>query len=138
MGGRVHPPLKEGATMTKLSIALQIILGLLFLFSAAGKLTGGANDFRDELEVASWLWIVIGIIEAVLALMLLASVRFMRWALPAATGLAILMIGAIGTHIRAEDYEGMVMPIVLLAALAVIIAVRRPRTRKLNAGTSPG
>lgn len=124
--------------MTKLSTVLQVIVGLMFLFSAAGKLTGGANDLRDDLEVASWLWITVGAIEAVLAVMLVASARFVRWALPAATGLAILMVGAIGTHIRVGDWGTLTAPIVMLALLSVIIAVRRPRTTQLEAGPSPG
>ncbi len=124
--------------MTKASTVLQIILGIMFLFSGIGKLTSGANDTRDDLEVASWLWTTTGVVEIVLALALIASVKFVRWALPAAAGLAIVMIGAIGVHIRTSDYMGMLVPIVLLALLAFIIAVRRPQAGNLEAGPSTG
>ena len=42
----------------------------------------------------------------------------------AAVGCAVVMIGAVATHIRMKDYKGTGMPIVLLA-LAVVVAAGR-------------
>ena len=42
----------------------------------------------------------------------------------AAVGLALVMVGAIGTHLRREEYAGLVAPAVLLIAAIVVAAGR--------------
>jgi putative oxidoreductase len=109
--------------MRKIVITLRILVGLSFLGSAIGKFTGGTDSVRDQLELAPWFWILVGAVELVGALALLASVWVMRLALPAGLLFVALMVGALVSHIRIGDpVSDMVAPAVLLLLSATISA----------------
>ena len=111
--------------MTKLSTGLQVLLGFFFVVSAVTKFTGGADDMQETLEVASWLWITIGIAELAGGVLLLASVWLRRLALPIAGAFTIFSLGAIAAHIRVGDFSGQTFaPVVLLVLFLAIVTIR--------------
>jgi drug/metabolite transporter (DMT)-like permease len=108
-------------TMRKLGLALRILVGLVFLAQGVFKLTGVQNEWRDDLQVASWFWVLIGIMQVVGALALFVSLKIDWLAVPAGLLFVGIMVGAIGTHIRVSDpVVGMIFPaVMLLASLGV-------------------
>ena len=47
------------------AVTLQVLLGLLFLFSAYSKLSGGAEEIRLGLGIPAWFWAVTAAVEVV-------------------------------------------------------------------------
>ena len=120
--------------MHRVTIILQVLLGLGFLFSGLGKITGGMNDVRDDLEIASWFWSLTAVVEIIGAAGLLASLKIPRLAAPAAGWLVALMVGAIIAHVRVEDFSNLAAPVVLLVLSAVVVVMRLDEWR----GPEPG
>lgn len=107
--------------MRVVGFILRILVGLFFLTSAIPKFTGGADEVRADLEIATWFWQLTGVVELVGALALLASLWYVRLALAAGVWLVGLMIGALVAHVRVGDpVSDMVFPAVLLILSAVI------------------
>jgi hypothetical protein len=59
--------------MRWLAYTLQVVLALLFLFSAYGKVTAGVEEVRIHLGIAPWFWALIAVVEVAGALALLGS-----------------------------------------------------------------
>lgn len=109
--------------MRMLSIALRILVGLVFTGQAVMKLTGVQNEWRDDLQVAPWFWVLTGIIQLVGALGLFASLRVERLAIPSGLLFVGVMLGALATHIRAGDpVSALIFPAILLLLAAGIVA----------------
>ena len=111
-------------------------LALLFLATGAGKVLGlaFAKRNRDRLGVSPRFWRITGLLEWAGAVGLLVGLAFPPLGFLAASGLAVLMVGAIVTRLRATRLvgvpaggaRGLALPIagdVLVLALAVLTAV---------------
>lgn len=120
--------------MHRVTIILQVLLGLGFLFSGLAKITGGMNDVRDDLEIASWFWSLTAVVEIIGAAGLLASLKIHRLAAPAAGWLVALMVGAIIAHMRVEDFSNLAAPVVLLVLSAVVVVMRLDEWRGPESG----
>ncbi|WP_432983991.1 DoxX family protein [Dactylosporangium sp. CA-233914] len=128
--GWTHP---EIARRT-MNIALWIVAGLLAVASLAGGVTKLIRP-KEKLP-AGWGWVEdysAGSIKAIGALEVLAAVGLILPAafdiapmlVPlAAVGLVLLMVGALITHIRRREVQGIVMTMVVLA-LAAFVAFGR-------------
>ena len=85
-------------------VIFSVVLTLLFLLTGAGKVLGlaFANQNRDRLGVHPTFWRVTGVLEWAGAVGLIAGIWWWPIALAAACGLALLMLGAIASRVRAH------------------------------------
>ena len=110
--------------MSLTTIVLSALLGVAFLGSGAMKVAGVKQSLqiRDQLRIGARLWTVIGLLEAAGGAGLLVGLAIPAIGVAAATGLALLMAGAIGAHVRASDARN-AFPAVVLLALSVAVVV---------------
>lgn len=108
-----------------IAFTLQLLLALLFAFSAAMKLAGGMDDVRDLMGVAPWFWTLAGLWQALGALALVVGLLSARWAVAGALWLAVVMAGAVITHVMAgQTGPDITSPIALLALLLIVAQLR--------------
>ncbi|MCW2625018.1 DoxX family protein [Mycobacterium sp.] len=107
-------------------IVLSALLAVAFLGSGGLKLAGAKQSLqmRDQLHVGAQLWRVVGALEAAGAVGLVAGFVVPALGIAAAVGLALLMVGGIVAHARAQDLRN-AGPAALLLVLAVATAVLR-------------
>ena len=106
--------------MSTATVLVTLALALLFLATAAGKLTGQRASIagRDHLAVAPVRWQQIGLLEVAGAAGVLIGLRLHPLGIAAAAGLVLLSLGAIATHVRAGDKPAAAMPAVAALLLA--------------------
>ena len=100
---------------------LQLVVGLAFLAAGAAKLAGAkplADQFR-EFGLPSFSMRLIGALEVAGAVGLFVT-PVASWA---ASGLALLMVGAVGSHRRARHGLGQTAPSLVLLILTAWLAV---------------
>lgn len=87
-----------------LHVIFSAALALLFLLTGAGKVLGlaFANRNRDRLALHPTFWRVTGLLEWAGAVGLVAGIWWWPLGLAAASGLALLMVGAIASRVRAH------------------------------------
>jgi DoxX. len=104
---------------------IQGLLALAFLMSGATKLFSGEAQIRemytDPLGYAPSFMYVIGALELIAALGLVAGFRWRRLAAASALGLAVILIGAIISHLAAGPASDAVLPAVYLVLLAALL-----------------
>ena len=85
-------------------VIFSVVLALLFLLTGSGKVLGlaFANQNRDRLGVHPTFWRVTGVLEWAGAVGLIAGIWWWPIGLAAACGLALLMLGAIASRVRAH------------------------------------
>ncbi|MDF2646985.1 MAG: hypothetical protein K0Q73_2790 [Paenibacillus sp.] len=111
--------------MNMVSIIIQIILALGFLMFGAAKL--GSKQMVDEFTrygMPQWFRVITGLLEIAGAALLVAGI----WndSLIAIGGLllAVIMAGAVITHLRIKDPVSKIgMPIILLILTLVIVFI---------------
>ncbi len=114
--------------MSTATVFVSVVLALLFLATAAGKLTGQRASIasRDHLEIAPVRWQQIGLLEVVGAFGVLIGLTLPPLGVAAAAGLVLLSLGAIATHVRAGDTPAAALPalaaLVLAASAFVLLA----------------
>lgn len=91
--------------MTIVAAILDIALAALFLFSGGRKLVGSTEVAAEaaHLSIVPGWYRAIGITEVGGAAGLLAGLAWAPIGIVAAAGLALLMLGAVVTHVRAGD-----------------------------------
>jgi hypothetical protein len=116
--------------MRWLAYTLQILLALLFLFSAYGKITAGVEEIRIHLGIAPWLWATIAMIEVVGALALVGGLRLPRLAVFGGLWLGITMAVAVLTHLSIGDpLIDAASPAILTALTLAVAGLRWPAAR---------
>ena len=121
--------------MHKLSFGLRVLLGLIFIGTALGKFTGSMDSMRDQLEIASWFWLVIAAIELVGGVGLLVSLWAGRLALPFGLLFVAFMFGAVVSHIRVDDpVSAMTMPVALFLLSLVVSGIELRQAGPLHTG----
>ena len=108
------------------TIVLSVLLAAAVLGSGAAKLAGARQSIaiRDRLGVAAGLWRGIGVLEVAAAVGLAAGLAVPVLGIAAAVGLALLLIGAIGAHVRSHDLSNAI-PAVGLVLLTIAAALTR-------------
>jgi uncharacterized membrane protein YphA (DoxX/SURF4 family) len=108
------------------TIVLSALLAVAFLGAGGLKLIGAKQSLqmRDQLHVGAQLWRLVGALEVAGALGLAAGFVVPVLGIAAAVGLALLMVGGIVTHARAQDLRN-AGPAALLLVLAVVTVVLR-------------
>jgi uncharacterized membrane protein len=105
-----------------------------FAFLALGFAAGGVGtllgvrfytDILDRVGVGKRLGALISWLEIAAAAALLVGLFFPLAGIAAATGLAVLMLGALVYHLKAKDYKGLPTPLILgiLSTAAALIAL---------------
>lgn len=112
--------------MNLAATVLSVVLAVGFLGSGAIKLIGNKTslEMRDRVSVGAQLWRVIGALEVAGAVGLLVGLAVPALGIAAAVGLSLLLIGAVGAHVRANDARN-ALPAVLLLLVAVALVVIR-------------
>lgn len=107
-------------------IALGILNVWLFRF---GKHTawraGEARNMREEFAVYGfppWFVTLIGSLKILLATLLILGLWMPQLTGPAASGLAVLMLGAVAMHIKVKDPFRKSMPALALLFLCILVA----------------
>ena len=97
----------------------------LFAFAGLIKLLGVRQSLaiRDHLGVKPAQWRVIGLLELAGVAGALAGLAWPPIGVAAAIGLALLVLGAIGFHIRASDSIADMAPAVIGLCLAIATAI---------------
>ncbi len=111
--------------MSILIIIAQVVLGLLFVL--IGSMTvAGLNMFVENFRqfgYPQWFRIVTGSLEVLGGIGLLIGIWLPGLAALASAGLALVMLGAVLTHLRTRDpLQKIALPIVL-GMLAIVVAV---------------
>jgi hypothetical protein len=116
-----------------LEIILKLIIGLgiinvwLLRFNNTSEWRGANADNMKEEFAAYGLPIaamyVVGFLKSVFAIMILISIFYNPIGEPAAYGIAILMVGAIGMHIKIGDEPKKSLPAFILMLLSIIVTL---------------
>jgi hypothetical protein len=111
--------------MSAATVLVSVALALLFLATAAGKLTGHAMSVahRDHLAIPVVRWQQIGLLEVAGAVGVLIGLALRPLGVAAAAGLVLLSLGAIATHVRAGDKPAAALPALTALALAAAALV---------------
>ena len=106
-------------------VVVTALLAALFTFSSLIKLVGVRQslEIRDHLGVKPVQWRLIGSLELAGVAGVLAGLAWPPIGVAAAVGLALLMLGAIGFHVRASDSIADTAPSVIGLGLAVATAL---------------
>ena len=111
----------------KIIIAASILNVWLFRFNKSTMWRGAsAGNMKQEFEAygfPEWVMYVIGILKISLSLALLASIYYPQLEEIAAFGLAILMLGAIGMHMKIGDPIKKSLPAIIFLTLSLIVAL---------------
>lgn len=107
------------------TVAVTAVLAVLFVFSSSIKLLGVARSvaIRDHLGISPQLWKAIGGLELAGVVGVLAGLAWPPIGVAAAIGLALLSVGAVASHLRAQDGAADIAPAVVAIVLAVVTAV---------------
>ncbi len=91
--------------MDTATVIVTLLLAALFTFSASIKLLGvpKSMEIRDHLGVKPLQWRLIGALELAGVVGVLVGLLWAPLGIAAATGLALLSVGAIAFHLRASD-----------------------------------
>lgn len=119
--------------MEYLRIILQVVVGIVILnvwLIRANKSTdyrgGDAKNLKEEFAaygLPTWFFYTIGTLKIICALCLLAGVWFHFLTAPGALGMAALMAGAFGMHLKVKDPFVKAWPALAMLAMALLIAV---------------
>ena len=109
--------------MDILTIILQIVLALMFLFAGLGKIFGSKVhiDGFNRWRLPQWFRVVTGLIELVGGAALIVGFWEESWIAAGSLVLGIVAIGGVLTHIRAKDSFKQTFPILLFGILAVVL-----------------
>lgn len=103
---------------------LQILLAVLFAISGLGKVAGIKMQVEnfDKLELPQWFRVVTGLLQLVSVSGLFVGFWHDSWGAWGAVMLSIIMLGAVAFHVRTKDKFGAIVPALVLAALAIVLA----------------
>lgn len=109
------------------AIALAVLLALTYGFGGAQKFTGSkeSRERAEHLRISPGLQKVIGTLEILAAVGLLAGLVVWPLGVAASAGLVLLMIGAVITHVRAGDGFAKLAPAIVLGIIALAELILR-------------
>jgi uncharacterized membrane protein YphA (DoxX/SURF4 family) len=103
-----------------MTVAVAVALAVVFLLSGVSKMVAHpvSLEARNKLAVPATTWSLIGAAEIAGAAGVLVGLTIRPLGIAAATGLALLGLGAVGAHRRARDSLATAAPALLALALA--------------------
>ncbi len=118
-------------TYARVALVLSVLLALAFASAGISKLLDleAAGQGFERFGYPAWLALLVGTCEVLGAVGLLIA----RLRLLAASGLVIIMLGAITSHLLNDPVANAAAPAALLVILAVVIALGRGRGSEASA-----
>ena len=117
--------------METLVIIIRVIIALgifnvwIFRYSKESTWRGGnAKNMKEEFRVyglPEWFIGLIGFLKLLLASLLFLSIWFPALKIPAAIGIAVLMLGAIIMHVKIKDPLKKSLPATVMLLLCLIV-----------------
>ncbi|PGS56397.1 DoxX family protein [Bacillus sp. AFS041924] len=109
--------------MDTLSIILQILLALMFLFAGLGKVFGSKSSIEtfNHLQLPQWFRVITGLVELVGVASLIIGFWEESWVPAGGLLLGVVAIGAIIAHIRAKDSFKQAFTILLLGIIGFVL-----------------
>ncbi|MEV0637648.1 DoxX family protein [Streptomyces sp. NPDC050619] len=106
---------------------IAVLLALAFLAAGVPKVAGQAKALAqaDHLGVPHGVNRVIGTLEVLGAAGAVVGLWLAWLGVAAGAGLAVLMVGAVGAHVRAKDSGKAIIPAAVFGLLAVVYVVFR-------------
>ena len=80
-----------------------------------------ASDFQ-QFGFPVWMRNIVGVIKVSLALLVIAGIWNYQYAVIGSIGIAVMMLAAVGVHIKEGDPFSKVWPALGLAVLALVLA----------------
>ncbi|MGB5286187.1 MAG: DoxX family protein [Polyangiales bacterium] len=114
-------------SVAQVVVALAILNVWILRFGKATSWRGGeATNMREEFTVyglPDWFMFAIGFLKISLSALLIVGLWVPALTKPAATGMALLMIGAIAMHFKAGDAPLKSLPAFVVLSLCALIAL---------------
>jgi len=115
------------STIAQIIIALGIYNVWLLRFSKSTNWRGGnATNMREEFQTYGLppvVLYIVGFLKLIFATLLLIGIAFPVVVQPAAAGMAALMLGAIGMHVRVGDPAKRSLPAAVMLLLSIVVLV---------------
>lgn len=108
--------------MHSLTIALQSLVATAIFFVWVVRYANIVQEFKTY-ELPDWLRDLVGILKLTFALLLLIGIDRGLFAVIGGIGIAILMLGAVGTHLRMKNPLFKILPSLTLMLLSAVIAL---------------
>jgi uncharacterized membrane protein YphA (DoxX/SURF4 family) len=118
--------------MASIITILQVIIALGIFnvwFLRYGKPTGwrggNAKNMKEEFAVyglPGWFVGVVGFLKVLFAILLLVGIWYPGVVMPAALGIAVLMLGAVIMHIKVKDPIKKSFPALTMLVLSIVVA----------------
>jgi len=115
----------------KFAIFLQVIVALglvnvwLVRFKKSTKYrSGNAKNMIEEFQLyglPKWFMYIVGFMKITIAIMLVVGIFINVLVLPAAAMLVLLMLGAVGVHVKVKDPIIKYIPAVLILGAAIFL-----------------
>ena len=119
--------------METVVVIIQVIIALgifnvwILRFGKSTQWRGSsATNMKEEFQaygLPGWSVQVIGFLKLLFAACLIASIWFPTLTIPAAAGIAILMLGAVAMHIKVKDPLKKSLPAMTMLILSLIVAI---------------
>ncbi|WP_201755581.1 DoxX family protein [Paenibacillus glycinis] len=108
-----------------MAIVIEILLAVAFLFSGFTKVAGVKMqvDSFNKLGLPQWFRVLTGLLQLVGVAGLVVGFWTTSWSAWAAIGIGFIMVCAVIAHLRAKDSFGQVVPALVLAILAIVLAI---------------
>ena len=108
-------------------VALAILNVWIVRYGKATSWRGGeATNMKEEFSVyglPDWFMLSIGFLKISLSVLLIVGLWVPALTKPAATGMALLMVGAIAMHFKVGDAARKSLPAFVVLSLCVLIAL---------------
>jgi putative oxidoreductase len=111
---------------------VSVLLTVVFLMAGAMKLLGKAAGMFEHWGYPAWFSYAVGAVEVVSAALLLIP----KAASLGGAALAVVMAGAIFTHIRSNEWNHVPGVVVLLVLAAIIAYARREQLLGASSGAA--
>jgi hypothetical protein len=119
--------MEELASIIQIIIALGIFNVWIFRYSKESTWRGGnAKNMKEEFRVyglPEWFIGLIGFLKLLLASLLIVSIWFPVLKIPAAIGIAVLMLGAILMHFKVKDPLKKSLPAATMFLFCLIVVI---------------
>jgi putative oxidoreductase len=108
-----------------LSIILQILLALIFTMTSIMSITGHKIQVENfvHLGLPQWFRVVTGWVQLIGVVVLVIGLWYPSVAALAGLWMGATMLGGFATHIMAKDSIKQLLPALILAIIAIIIAI---------------
>jgi uncharacterized membrane protein YphA (DoxX/SURF4 family) len=113
--------------IAQIAVAATILNVWLLRFGRPTTWRGGnASSMKEEFQaygLPSYMMLVVGGLKVIFAIGLIVGIAYPITVSPSAIGIIILMLGAIGMHIKIKDAPKKSLPAFIMLVLSIVILV---------------